>query len=110
MPSLALVAVIVSAIAPRSTPFMLVFLGGGIVALGVIKARAISLRPLPGLVLALIALGAYLALNALWSVAPLMALGRVVLFALIVALGLAVGRTLPELAREASARPYGGLL
>jgi len=96
-PIMTITAIIVAAAAPRSTPFMLLLLGGPVVALGVLTARELALRPLSPLVHTLLALGAYLALNSLWSVVPFTALGRVVLFGLILAMGWAMAKILPAL-------------
>jgi hypothetical protein len=106
---LAFIALIVAAIAPRSTPFMLLLLGGSIVAAAAATSRFTGLRPLPDLVWALAAMGVYLALNSSWSVAPAFGLGRVVLFALIVAMGLAVARSLPALSPDALDQLYRAL-
>jgi len=100
LPTMAFIAAIVAAIAPRSTPFMLLLLGGSIVAAAAEKDRSISFRPLPPLVWALAAMCVYLTLNSFWSVSPAFGLGRVVLFALIVAMGLAVVRAIPMLPRD----------
>ena len=99
-PVIAIIAVVVAAAAPRSTPFMLLLLGGTIVALGAATARTVAWRPLPHLVLAFAVLCGYLALNSMWSVVPLTGLSRALLLALIVAMGLAVARVLPILADE----------
>jgi hypothetical protein len=99
LPTMAFIAMIVVAIAPRSTPFMLLLLGASIVAAAAATNRTIGFRPLANLVWALVAMGAYLVLNSFWSVSPIFGLGRVVLFALIVAMGLAVVRAIPMLSR-----------
>ena len=100
LPTMAFIAMIVVAVAPRSTPFMLLLLGGSIVAAAAATDRTINFRPLPDLVWALAAMGAYLIVNSFWSVSPAFGLGRVVLFALIVAMGLAVVRAIPMLSRD----------
>lgn len=93
-------AVFVAMAAPRSTPFMLLLLGGAIVVSGLATAGPASVRPLPSLVIALAVLCIYLALNALWSVVPFDAICRVLLFALILLLGVAVAKCLPALTQE----------
>ncbi|MGE0766166.1 MAG: O-antigen ligase family protein [Hyphomicrobiaceae bacterium] len=109
VPAMALIAVVVAAISPRATPFMLLLLGGSIAALGFASA-ALSWRPLPGLVVALLVLDAYLGLNALWSLSPAFALGRVVIVALIAAMGLAVARALPALTPADATRLQSAIL
>ena len=105
-----IVAIVVAAVAPRATPFMLLLLGSSVIGLSLTTARPVSVRPLPHVVLALAALGAYLALNALWSVSPLTALIRAVLFGLIVVMGLMVFRCLPSLTHENAERLQRAIL
>jgi O-antigen ligase len=110
-PILAIVALIVAAVAPRATPFMLPLLGGAIIA-PVLRGpkAAIVLWPVAPMVLALAALDVYLAANALWSFSPLQALGRVLLYAAIVGLGTVVAWALPLLTGEDARRLHRGML
>jgi hypothetical protein len=108
-PVLALVALVVVLIAPRSTPALLLLLGAPIVALGAPVGLS-SCLPQPTLLAALGALGAYLFVNGLWAVDPVEGLSRALLFAAIVALVTAVGVSLPKLDLEEARRLQRALL
>lgn len=95
-PALALVAIVVALIAPRSTPGLLLLLGAPVVALAVTAWLSPGL-PHPWLLSALAALGAYLFLNALWAVDPAEGLSRALFFTAIVAFVTAVAMALPQL-------------
>ncbi|MGD9802219.1 MAG: O-antigen ligase family protein [Hyphomicrobiaceae bacterium] len=103
-PGAALLAIVVVGVAPRTAPFMLLLLGTVTIGSALTVARPLSWRPIPDLVVVLAVFGAYIALNALWSVAPMTGLGRALIFALVVGMGLAVARALPMLTDEDAAR------
>ena len=98
-PALALIALVVALLAPRSTPGLLLVLGAPIVALAT-PAWLTPGLPNPSLLTAMAAMAAYLFLNALWAVDPVEGLSRALLFSAIVAFVTAIAMALPRLPTE----------
>ncbi|MDX2156550.1 MAG: O-antigen ligase family protein [Hyphomicrobiaceae bacterium] len=109
-PGLALTALLVAFVEPRATPGLIALLTVPAVIVAAHKERIRwPYRPVP-LEVAAICLGAYIAINASWSVEPLEAYGKVALYA---ALGLLISlaaRAIPALGEEAARRLWHAVI
>ncbi len=104
-PALALVAIVIALIAPRMTPGLIALLCGPVIAVAALSSRSLARPwPLPAIVAGLTVFGAYLAVNALWSVDRGAAFGKVALFGLIVAVVTLAADAIPRLRQDIAAK------
>ena len=111
-PALPLIALVVAMIAPRGTIASFIAIAALPILVLVVTGswRKVLTSGLSPLQMVLLAAGAYLAINALWSVDRIEALGKVGFYWLLLALGWAAAVEIPRLDDQMLERICRGLL